>query len=515
MKKNNRKKKLSTTKILLIFLVLCISITFFIKYSHGSKERAVEGAACTNLPLSVPVLVLSFYPRDSANPSMLDKTETNMQQTVADTQSHVQDMITQNIAFLKEATKYHGYKNASAQQFLDFSVYDQKEYFTKIPQGYQLSWAPFAHRPDHGQILRNVNICDYVDNKGVREVWMYGYHSNTIEPDESRMSSMYGDISNSLPHDEQVPSQYRMPVCQHAYTFYNYNYSRGVETEAHDRLHQVENMMSYAEGAGKWPPTVNPNNTTGSIFWGNFSIYVQSNTPVPTKTACGNAHFTPNWKSASQDSYRYNVTGTVSSNCENWPQNNYATVSCSNWGCSEMGYYTWWLQNIPGYNNGISMNGQPMRNWWEAMYDFNNFISKGRTLFGTSSITGCVNTNPTATSAPSPTLTPTPIPTQAPVVFFQQNPTAIPTQSSLQPAPTSSSRPVVTSSPQKNTESPATSPVKEGTYTPEKNQPIDVSSFVTFETPTPPAQKSTITFIQSVFTDNIIPFFKKLFTFSF
>jgi hypothetical protein len=64
------------------------------------------------------------------------------------------------------------------------------------------------------------------------------------------------------------------------------------------------------------------------------------------------------------------------------------------------------MQNIPGYNNCITYQGQNMRNWWDAMYDFNGFIDQGKTLY--SSEQNCE----LATPAPSiPTVTVTTAPT--------------------------------------------------------------------------------------------------------
>jgi len=56
-------------------------------------------------------------------------------------------------------------------------------------------------------------------------------------------------------------------------------------------------------------------------------------------------------------------------------------ANCTQWGCTETGFYKWFMQNIPGYENGIVYKGIPMRNWWEAMYDFNAFIDAGRSLY--------------------------------------------------------------------------------------------------------------------------------------
>jgi hypothetical protein len=97
---------------------------------------------------------------------------------------------------------------------------------------------------------------------------------------------------------------------------------------------------------------------------------------------------------------------------------------------------------MPGYHNGIVYKGQRMRNWWEAMYDFDGFIDRGRSLYcsaTTASEADCsdnfvVNTitppTPTPTTAPRQTL---PTPTVTPIQK-QSTPTSTPTSVPTKPA---------------------------------------------------------------------------------
>lgn len=402
-------------------------------------SRASQCIPVDSLPISVSVLVLEYYPRDSGNSNLLDGLETGWKQdasisgrTIQFWEEKTQEMISRGIPLINEATKYHGYKNATAPQFLNYQVLEKKKFYEPMPKGHLLENKPAgnAYRPDYGKILKNLNICDYVDNKGVKEVWIYGYHNdNGIVPDESRMSSRHGDISNSQPKEEGVAEQYRMPVCQNSYVLYNFTYQPNGDpgNNLHNRGHQIENIIPFAEGEGKWPPTVA--NTQGSIFWGDFSEYVQDNSPFVTqgggrvssyKSSCGNIHITPNWSNTKTQGYLYDLTETGSFNCETWHPDEsktiYSSANCDRWSCNDTGFYKWWMQNMPGFNNGIEYQGKKMRNWWEAMYDFNAFVDKGRSLFGESifcdiSVQTAI---PTATPASTPTTTPIPTATSTP-----------------------------------------------------------------------------------------------------
>lgn len=409
--------------VLFIFLSL---ITLALVVQSSQQPQSLRSKAITDaplgtvtLPITLPVLVLQYFPPDPNNPTLLDGVETGWGanatiggRTLAWWEARTDEMVTAMLPYASEASRYHGYKNPTAPAFFNFVVADTKKYYLPIPRGASLGTN--RYRPHYGQILTNLDICNYVDSLGVKEVWMYGYHSSVIEPDESRMSSRHGDVSNSFPKEEAIPSQFRMPICNNSYVLYNYTYQPGgataIANAVHNRLHQVENIIPFADGVGKWPPIREDQSNTnipGSIFWGDFSEYIQDYTVRSSyNSSCGNAHYTPNWTDLANHGYRYNLTAPRQFNCETWhPDDNqttYISAGCERWGCTDMGFYKWWMQNIPGFNNGIIHNGQAMKNWWEAMYDFNAFIENGRSLYG-SSLFNVITTSPTP---PGPTAAP-------------------------------------------------------------------------------------------------------------
>lgn len=357
-----------------------------------------------SLPVRVPVLVLEYYPPDQGNSNLLDGVETGWKQdaivdgrTIKFWEDATQKMISGGVTLINEATAYHGYKDPKAPQYLNYFVLENKKFYEPMPRGHLLEkkQGGDAIRPDYGGILKKLNICDYADSKGVKEVWIYGYHNdNGIVPDESRMSSKYGDISNSSPKEESIEQQFRMPVCKNSYVLYNFTYQPNADpgNNLHNRGHQIENIIPFAEGEGHWPPTVE-NSKTG-IFWGDFSEYVQDNSPFVQpdgsrvsgyRSSCGNFHITPNWSNHKTQGYTYDLQDSGEFDCESWNpdplKTTYIKANCQKWGCTDSGFYKWWMQNIPGYNNGIEYQGKKMRNWWEAMYDFNAFIDKGRSLY--------------------------------------------------------------------------------------------------------------------------------------
>lgn len=107
--------------------------------------------------------------------------------------------------------------------------------------------------------MNNLDVCDYVENQEVKEVWKWMYHTNAIAPIESNMSGPFGDISNSYRQDD-------LPMCGKTYTVYNYNYGRTVSEATENHMHQIEHILNYIDGRDVTPS----NQWDELLFWGNF-----------------------------------------------------------------------------------------------------------------------------------------------------------------------------------------------------------------------------------------------------
>jgi hypothetical protein len=318
--------------------------------------------------ISVPILALAYYPPLSSNPAYLDDIETGIpNRLITDMQVYVQQMISEGLTFVSNATRYHGYKDANAPIYLQYSMHSKLEYLSSIPRGYPL--ASTSYLWDLAEILGDINICHYVDSIGIKEIWIFGYETAVMHPSESKMSSRYGDISNSI-RDEGLPEEYRLPRCTNSYVVYSFNYGREIETNIENRMHQIESVMRYLDY---------------DMFAHDFSEDVYPGLEHDYPSSCGNAHFTPNWYVPVANAYIYDLQNYHLSNCETWHpddrQTTYISLNCTQWGCSKLGYFNWFMQNMPGKNKGIVYNGKQMRNWWEAMYDFNSYVDNGRSLF--------------------------------------------------------------------------------------------------------------------------------------
>jgi len=307
----------------------------------------------------VKVLELKYFPLD-ANGN-LDSVETRVTATLSQIRTKVSQLSSGLEQGMELASTY--VKQQGIGGYLDYQKVASFEYLEAVPRSTQ--FPPFAN---HFTMLNRVNICNYVDNLGVRDVWIWMYHTDVVAPNESNMSmgrvssswfnhGTYGDISNSYQQND-------LPVCNNTYVVYNFSYERQVAEAIHNYGHQQERLLNYADSTlfSQW---VNP--------YGSG---------VGSTRACGNVHNPPN----STSDYNYANTTLVTSRCSDWrPDGTGATesVSCSKWTCtgdSQKAFLTWWFQRIPGRGTTLVRNGVRLRNWNEFLADFDKAIRDGRRL---------------------------------------------------------------------------------------------------------------------------------------
>ncbi len=312
------------------------------------------------------------------------------------------EFVSQKLAVdMTNSTKYRGHSDPNSVPYINFSIYKSINYFEALPQGfryYKQDPNDIVYRPDYIKVLQRENICDYVDNKGIREVWLWGYHFDKLEPVESNMSmglndkpywnrSGYGDYSNSESTND-------LPTCLNTYVLYNYNYDKTQSTyrSLHNHVHQLERL--FLELSVTRQETQYPLNFFASKFLGyngNWFQYKPLDYPY-----CGWGHWAPNssvpiTNTSQGDNYNFSITSYKNSNCENWDPEiiNLEPVSCKNWAGDNCGvnydedgrrYHMWWMQSLAGKDNTAFYNGYKVLNWWDAYLDFGEVRRKGEQM---------------------------------------------------------------------------------------------------------------------------------------
>lgn len=301
-----------------------------------------------NKTYQMKVLVLNYMPPSGSN---LDYNITGIVSTLNAMRNKVNTIKNETLQALEEGSKYRG----TGPVNMDYSIIREREYLEALPLGQSLGGG--LYHPDYMQILNRENICDLVDNQGLKEVWLFGYHYGNIVPVESNMSGPNGDISNSNRSND-------MPICSKTYVLYNYNYGRGSNEATHNHGHQIESVMAHFD------------QVTWDKFAGPWKTYTTSDGSPQNPHRCGWTHSPPN---AGEPQYIYNSSHYVWTDCDDWRPNGFGNatfINCTRWQCDERRFHIWRWQNIPGYNNQLL----GVTNWWDFIGDFDAVTQNGQKL---------------------------------------------------------------------------------------------------------------------------------------
>jgi hypothetical protein len=305
------------------------------------------------LQYTIPTLVICYFP---VREGRVDRSVTgDVGGLLDDVRRHVIRTTDRVVAALEKGSTYHGYKNSGASPSLNYKIVDTIEFLEPLP-----TFNKPGHRvpmTDYNAILQRVDIRRWVETKGVKEVWLWGYHGGKVDLWESNMAGPFGDISNSDrdPHD--------MPVLGQTYTLYHYNYQRGASEAVEDHMHQIEAVLNYVDGRDRTPPERWP----ALLFWGRFVGSDKSHKIV--RPGCGWAHYPPN----GERDYDWANRRYVWTDIEDWRPDGSGKkqkLNCERWHCDSLTWFIYWMQNLPGADNDLMYQGRPLRNWWDFIGDF-------------------------------------------------------------------------------------------------------------------------------------------------
>jgi hypothetical protein len=329
-----------------------------------------------NTPTQIPVLIIKYFPLDGNGKIDRNIVGWDLHENDLDLntlRAKVNTFTQQGIANLNEATRYKGYKTSNPPS-LNFYLAAEKEYLEAIP----VNSNKFTDKITY---LNKENICNYVDNQGIRHIWVWMYHSDAAIPVESNMAmgnqiksfwnyGTYGDVSNSGRQDD-------LPICDNTYVVYEFNYGRSVTEMLHNYGHHIESVLNWVENRD----STSIEEWDNLLFWGKF-VGSGSNGASLKNPGCGWTHYPPN----GVVDYDYKNPSFVSTDCEDWKPDGTGTkkqINCNTWTCNDDGGLTfniWWMQNIPGKYNGLTYNGNQLRDWWDFIGDFDAAVHAGKSL---------------------------------------------------------------------------------------------------------------------------------------
>lgn len=275
---------------------------------------------------------------------------------------------------LEEASKYQGYKNSEAQPSV---IYELDKSRDKIGLNGQIPTSEDGSI-DYKQIMEDINY-EYLLNQGVTDIWLFGYDKDGFEWFESNMASKHGSITNGCVHDG-LPE-----VEGKTYVVFGLNLTRDTGTDLENYTHHFESVLANIDNA--------------KLF---NNVFVGDNAKEPSR--CGWTHCPPNAR------FEYQFYGRnmryVSSDIGNWNPDGYGKINQVNEGLWA-NYYSklslksiynnykgkyettvgpdsywkiYWLQNIPGFDNGLIYNGKTLTNWWDIVTNLQESLDNDTTL---------------------------------------------------------------------------------------------------------------------------------------
>lgn len=295
--------------------------------------------------MPVPVLVVSYIPQRGGR---IDRRDTgDVEGSIDEIRSHVAETTRQLVRALELGSTYHGYKDPTALACLKYEVVAEIEFEDLLPTTSKSGRA--VRMTDYREIMRRVDIESWL-NRGVKEVWVWGYHGGVVDLWESNMAGPFGDVSNS----DRDPLD--LPVWGRTYTVYHYNYGRGASEACENHMHQIEAVLRHIDE---------------DLFWRRFVGRVGEG-------RCGWSHYPPN---GGRD-YDWANRRVVETDIEDWsPEGGLkAALNSERWGDNSLTWFTYWMQNLPGEGNGLTYNGRPLTNWWRFIGEWDEMMAAGRGL---------------------------------------------------------------------------------------------------------------------------------------
>ena len=293
----------------------------------------------------IPVLLVHYFP---VREGRIDRRVTgDVDAPLNAARTHCQRTTQQVIDALARGSTYHGYKEPAAQPSLRYTVIERIEFLEPLP-----TWPKPGHRApmtDYNAIMARIDARCWVEVHGVKEIWLWGYHGGKVDLWESNMAGPWGDISNS---DRDL---HDLPIFEKTYTVYHYNYQRGPSEAVEDHIHQIEAVLRHRDP---------------DLFWNKF-------VGKPGEGHCGWAHFPPNGVS----DYDWRNPAYIQTDIEDWRPDGggqRVRINCDRWQGDSLQWFIYWMQNLPGADNGITYRGRPLNNWWRFIGDFDGAMRARR-----------------------------------------------------------------------------------------------------------------------------------------
>lgn len=218
---------------------------------------------------------------------------------------------------------------------------------------------------DYNLMLDTYDLCKKSNSGEIDEVWLMGFPWAGYY--ESELAGQNAFLYNSPPLNYGNSCTGLLPIM-------GYNFERDWPEAIHSYGHRIEATMSQVYGG--WTYDGTPAN--------NWELFASIDLYNPQHSYLGNVHFPAN----GVVDYDYANTTPVVNYAENFNYfpylfNLHKTIDCSEWGCTEGGYLSWWYHHIP-HVTGKGTDGV-LFNWWPYIVDYEEALK----MAGTTSLCQC------------------------------------------------------------------------------------------------------------------------------
>lgn len=310
-------------------------------------------------PWEIPIVLVSFFPVKDGHIDL--EVTGDWGEELETTRRKVEEATAEALRSLEEGSRYHAYSNPEAPSSLRYRILARMEFYEPVPTYEDDAFdVPVT---DYNAIMKRIDARDWVENRGVKEFWIWGYHGGKVVLWESNMASPHGDVSNSNRDPDDLP------VFSRTYTVYHYNYQRSSHEAVHNHFHQLEHLLNHVDGRETTPDE----DWDQLLFWGKFVGSDKSHKIV--RPGAGWCHYPPN---AEQD-YDYSNPRTVETDIEDWrPDGTGARkpISSERWDGDDLKFYVYWFQSLPGAGHSLVHEGRPLRNWWIFTGDWDHCMAQ-------------------------------------------------------------------------------------------------------------------------------------------
>jgi len=223
-----------------------------------------------------------------------------------------------------------------------------------------------CHMPDGANYLKFLTdngICEALNAGTIDELWLMGGPFFGFE--ESILAGPNAYRYNAAP--------LLGTTCKKLMPIMGFSAKEGLPNMIHDFGHRTEGVMMRVNGSG-WSQDSIEN------AWSKFGL-VAEQSPSFGYSGCGSIHRPPNSGSAE---YIYDTAATVNSFCDDFlgyptlhtPSTVLKPIGCAAWGCTDIGYYRWWLQHLPKVP-GFGADDK-FADWWRYAIDPNQVFLTDR-----------------------------------------------------------------------------------------------------------------------------------------